>query len=697
MRKGLLLVLCCLSALISPADGEGQADLPFELGFELKLGKRNSTKDFVIVDPAKMASFRRERVPGDARRERLVWTGSADLGAAFTVVADLERQGDGAFGYDFRYEGNASDWDVEEIRFPVVTARRSADAGVLVPRQNGLVLRPDWAALAPDTRVHQVGPYPIGFRFLALLNGGELPSVYVDQRGESRFHASRYDTRTAAEPGKAVLKLIYEMPVTDETRRAFRLPFGGVLRTFEGGWFEAMAIYRDWVRQQDWYRRVAARDFAKLRDVALWMWNRGPSSVTVPPAVRFMQETGLKVALDWYWWHGVPYDTNYPFFWPPREPVESFRAGVEAVRAAGGYVQPYTNGMLWDMDADRWHEGGSEGVIVRRNGTPIATMFNPYTRQRQAWMCGEAAKFHGRMRTLEKTIRTEGGTDGVYMDMIANAAYGSCFNPSHRHPRGGGRHMVDNYRAYVEQVRADNPGFYLSSEEQGEPYLDLFESFIFVYPSYERFTGRTWPRYEMVPVFQAVYHGCIAMFGSYATIGNVTPWDPKWGESPAAANMTDPYAGENLEDEKERPDQFAVEFSRGVVWGMQPTVHKFLLAHATEPRFAADYAFVKDTARFYRANLDLLFDGEMRSPGKMTCALEPVDFLKRGCYTNPKDVTVVRSEGLPAVFHSVWRSRDGRRTAAVLVNWTRRPQAFELDTPDVKARGEIPPRSWKLL
>ena len=90
---------------------------------------------------------------------------------------------------------------------------------------------------------------------------------------------------------------------------------------------------------------------------------------------------------------------------------------------------------------------------------------------------------------LERTVRAT-GMDGVYMDMIGHAAHGCCYNPRHRHPKGGGRHMVDGYRAYVAKVRADNPGFYLSTEEQGEAYLDLFESFIFVHSSAERFGVR---------------------------------------------------------------------------------------------------------------------------------------------------------------------------------------------------------------
>ena len=51
---------------------------------------------------------------------------------------------------------------------------------------------------------------------------------------------------------------------------------------------------------------------------------------------------------------------------------------------------------------------------------------------------------------------------------------------------------------------------------------------------------------------------------------------------------------------------------------------------------------------------------------------------------------------LPTVFHSVWRSPDGR-VAAVFVNWSREPRAFRLETPDLTAAGELPARTWKLI
>ena len=639
---------------------------------------REGGKDALVVSADDMVRF-------ESISNRLVWTGHPVLGEGFTVVAEAETNAVGT-SWTFSYTGNTSDRFVEEVAFPQWTVRRSNQARTLLPIQSGLIRRPDWTKPSAGETVGWAGPRYMGFHFAAVLEPtGD--SYYIDQRGEARLHATRFTVRQGTTPDTCVLESVYEMPQTEETRRAFRLPFPCTTGTFRGDWFAATAIYREWVREQPWFKRAAARDFGKLRDVALWAWNRGTSDVTVPPVVQFMKDTGLKAALDWYWWHEIPYDTCYPFFWPPREPLASFKAGVRVVQEVGGYVQPYTNGMLWDCDDARWQDGGEACAIVNRDGAVKSTRFNPFTGQRQAWMCGEAASFHGKMRELERTIR-ETGVDGIYMDMIANAAYGSCFNPQHTHPRGGGRHMVDGYRAYVASVRADNPGLTLMSEEPSEAYLDLFDGLIYVYPSYERFGSGVMPEVEMVPVASAILHGAVVGFGSFATVDNLPPWDEKWGASPWKDAPE-----ERLEERF--PDQFAVEFARGVVWGLQPTVHKLLQEHVTSPRFSDAYAFIKDTARFYFDNRDFLFDGEMCAPGEMTCATREVSFLRRSCYTKPADVAVAVEPALPTVFHSVWRTKDGR-VAAVLVNWSREEQPYRLVTPEVSAAGVLPPRSWKL-
>ena len=105
---------------------------------------------------------------------------------------------------------------------------------------------------------------------------------------------------------------------------------------------------------------------------------------------------------------------------------------------------------------------------------------------------------------------------------------------------------------------------------------------------------------------------------------------------------------------------------------------------------------MKDSAQFYHDHKNFLFDGEMLKPAKLTCATKRVEFLKTSSYRRPHESNACVQPALPCVFHSEWRAKDGRE-AAVLVNWTREEQAYDIEFEGVRRRGKLPPLSWRLL
>ena len=648
--------------------------------FSMQLCATDDVSNVVEVKADDMREFG-ESVSNGVRT--LVWRGHKTAGDGFAVTATLTPDGAGGCEYALSYSGLAGGLAVSEIRFPVVTVRRSDSSAILYPLQTGMLRKPDWRKYKDGEKVVGFGPNLMGFRFAAVLDHA-LGGWYVDQRGDARMRPCRYSFIKRSDDGVEIAA--HYFPTLDETRGGCgRLPFGGVIRPVRGGWFQAAKIYREWAKAQDWYVRAKGRKFEKLRPVALWMWNRGRSGEVMPSVERFVDETGLPAALDWYWWHEIPYDVKYPNFWPPREPVEDFRAAVARLHRKGVYVQTYTNGMLWDMDEPDWKDGGEREYLMFRNGSGDVTVFNVYLGHRMAIMCGEAPEFQRRIRDVERKI-AGCGMDGLYMDMIGNCMR-SCWNPAHKHSPGGGKTVAEGYRAFMNAVTADNPDVDISTEEEGESYIDVVDSLIVLYAGYERLGRGVAPEFEMLPVFQMLYHGCVAMYGSYSVVDGIMPWDEKWGKRPPIDEAK--WAGRF-------PDQFALEFARGVVWGQQPTVHKLLPEHQTDPKWAAEWKFVKDTAAFYHANREYLFDGEMCESGRMECSTKPVDFFVRGCYTKEEKFRSVRQPAVPTILHSVWKAPDGR-VAAVLVNWTREPQGYSFTTPEVSASGTLPPLSWKRI
>ena len=610
------------------------------------------------------------------------WRGHPVCGDGFTVEAKLRPTENGGFEYAaFSYSGNESPLYVRKISFPEVTVPRTDKTAIFRPNTVGEVYRPDWTGMKPGCDVSTSGPNWLAYGCIAALNDGGT-SHFLDQRGEARLHTTSFVVSQGTRPGTLVMKNIYAPPANDALRKAGSLPYCGLYAPYVGGWYEAAKMHRAWFETTPWFKKAAARDFSKLREIALWMWSRGNAAVSEPPVHWFMKETGLKVGLDWYWWHGIPYDTSFPYFWPPRDGVENFRAAVARMKKAGAFVQTYTNGASWDCDDPRWEEdGGPDCALMRSNGKLFAKMYNVFTRHRLARMCGEAPKFQSMVRTLEKNL-AESGLDGIYMDQISCGAHSPCFNPRHSHAPGGDAAEA-GYRKYVQAVHDDNPGVVLSSEATSETYFDVFEASILLYSSWERCGKGSLPEREPVPAATVVYRGANVIFGSFATPGGGPAWDPMWGEKPDRDEDVEAIVAKY-------PDQFAVEFARGILWGIQPMVHNFTMKDVANPRLEKDLKFMKDSARFYFDNRDFLFDGELLAPAKLSCATKRVEFLSASCYKRVKDSMVYVQEALPCVFHSEWRAKDGRR-AALLVNWTREAQDYELDFEGAKKKGTLPP------
>ena len=602
---------------------------------------------------------------------RMVWSGHPLLGDTFTVTVVWSPLEDGWSGR-IAYAGLRGKLRVEAIRFPVVSLDYPAEGvRILAGQSQGWIYR--FAPNAADGDLVDPHAY-CSFQMAAALLGGH--GLYLDHQ-DSRYNIKFYRWRKA--DGRLEYQGIHPCPCPKRRPTSGRLAFASSVRLFVGDWFEAARMYRAWaLTAPNFRRRIPARK-NPLREIALWLWNRGDARTVIPPAEKIAREAGVPVALDWYWWHHNPYDTDYPDYWPPREGEDAFRNSLRRLKRHGIYTQVYVNGLAWDLEAKSFPQGGRESVVVSRDGTPYAVEFNCYTHRRLGYACGEGAPFQAKIREVLQRLAAC-GLPGIYLDMIGCATMHPCYNPAHRHAPGGGNYQVRGYRRFVKSLRREHPGMPFSTEACNEAYLDLFEAVILLSSSMERCGNQDW--IDCVPAFSAIYHGATALFGNYALPDGIPPWDPLWPPR------------ERWKHEREwdvvYPDQFYLEAARTVIWGMQPTVCNFQLKH-TEGRFTKMYRFLRDLARFYYAHRDFLFDGEMLPPGTLECEEHPMEFLQRGLFTTEAKHTVLRRT-LPAVLHSRWKAPDGRK-ALVLINYTARLQRARF--ADVETA--LPPRSARCV
>ena len=96
--------------------------------------------------------------------------------------------------------------------------------------------------------------------------------------------------------------------------------------------------------------------------------------------------------------------------------------------------------------------------------------------------CPSTEIWHRKIIGLVDSLQHGIGVDGIYIDQIAAAAPEPCWNPDHGHPVGGGDFWYDGYRRLIGKIRAEHllPGRILTSEENSECYIDLFDMLLVV-------------------------------------------------------------------------------------------------------------------------------------------------------------------------------------------------------------------------
>jgi hypothetical protein len=247
-----------------------------------------------------------------------------------------------------------------------------------------------------------------------------------------------------------------------------------------------------------------------MREGRVWIRQRGDAATVVPVVKRFAEQVDLPVGFHWYNWHQIPYDNDYPHYFPPKE---GFREGIRELQDAGIVVMPYINARLWDT-----RDRGMEDFEFTAKALPAACKDeagNLYIESyeskeadgspvRLAVMCPSTRRWEDTIVSLIDRLVNDYGVDGVYVDQVAAAPANLCFDPSHGHPLGGGHWWNDAYHDLLAEARSRIPeGTILTTESNAEPFILDFDGYLTWH----------WQFPNQVPAFQTVYAGMIELFG----------------------------------------------------------------------------------------------------------------------------------------------------------------------------------------
>lgn len=435
------------------------------------------------------------------------------VGLAVTLQAKLQPKND-RIAWTIDVENLSDEWSLSSVVFPQISlADQGETMSLLVPHGSGILI-PN--PCQRDSYWYRF-LYPNGWCTMA------FEAVYSLEKNTG-FYWAMHDPRghmkyvfTKLNPAEDTLLLQFEHPVPDLGTKGvdFHLPGEAVWQWFRGDWYDASMIYRDWARAHaEWYPQLTdeGREDTPLwfRESPAWARIRGGPEKIVPAMKRFHEYLGVPAAVHWYDWHQIPYDNDYPHYFPA---VDGFVEGVAELKASGVRVMPYINGRLWDTrdreDQDyQFTSIALAAAAKQESGKPFIETYNSKEKDGSkvelAPMCPSTKLWQEKVAELVDRHIRENDVDGVYIDQIGAASPHPCVDPTHSHPLGGGCWWNEGYWKMLDAIRAAKPSDrILTTECNAEPFLRWFDGYL----------SWHWQENGQVPAFSAVYGGTVQLFG----------------------------------------------------------------------------------------------------------------------------------------------------------------------------------------
>jgi len=441
---------------------------------------------------------------------------SAGIDIAVLVTATPD-ESESAWHWNINVDNKSVEWALDNIGFPLVSiSNLGQDSYVLYPQGSG-VLKPlpfyaDWM---------YNGKYPNGWASMQFM------AVY-SKNAETGLYIARHDAQAAAKDiyveGKHHnLKFGFYQPVENPNTPGndFKLTGDAVWRVFKGDWFDASMIYKSWVKgNASWWPKIGDKGRENtpewFKKLDTWVIVNGSADEVLPMAkkVSGFLNTNNGLGVHWYRWHQVPFDNDYPHYFPAKS---GFKQGVDELRRQKMSIMPYINGRLWDTkdkgNIDWEFTSLAKSSAVKTfdfDKKELVLSTESYNSQEKggskvvfAPMCPYTKLWQETLSDISNKLYKEDNVDAIYFDQVAATPPALCMDASHGHPLGGGTWWVTAYNKLMQQIRLNNPGKVLTTECNSEPYIQSFDGFLTWH----------WQFDGAVPAFPAVYAGAVVMFG----------------------------------------------------------------------------------------------------------------------------------------------------------------------------------------
>ncbi|WP_290541004.1 DUF6259 domain-containing protein [Alistipes sp.] len=457
-------------------------------------------------------------------------------------------------------------WLVTDLKFPRLVVGRPAGARVITTEGWGVERK-----LEIGTFQARYPSHASSMQFILVHNPeGAFYYGTEDRRGCGKTYS--------AECSPSTVTFSNAIPASAGwiSRGTFRLPWRSLTGFNPRGWEDAVVRwYRPFTFTTEWGSKpLAVRAIPQwCYDADAWVRARHVTDATLDAVLRAAEFFGPGLGVHWYFWHNHPYDTHYPDYLPAQS---RFAEMVHQTQQAGARVTPYINGRLWDPAAGSYRRDRGFEASCRKPDGSLYTEIYPTSRVLNTVTCPSTDIWHRKIIGLIDSLQQGIGVDGIYIDQIAAAAPEPCWNPRHGHPLGGGDFWYDGYRRLIGKIRAGHlsEGRILTSEENAECYIDLFDMLLVVNTPHEA------ERCVIRPVFPMVYSDRAVMSAFTYTPTRV---------------------------EKMGAGDFRYELAKALLWGAQiGWVDPVLLM---DKRVEREARFMRNLMQFRRGVHDVVYGG----------------------------------------------------------------------------------------
>ncbi len=505
----------------------------------------------------KSVSWRQEKADSTSTLH-LEWNGidvRESKGVMDVEVTVTLRAGDPLSYWRINIHNRGGTYGIERVLFPILNLApigKPEDNVFLHPTGRGCLVENPFSKPTGFGRHYSSEgayyPHNFNMQFQALYNKENGKGIYLGTRDPTpnfmKIQIANTSSEIAWRPGH------FPPNITFSEENVF-VPYDCVVGPFQGDWYDACQIYREWAVKQTWCRKgpLSTRDevpkwykeaplhfYTHLDDSAEGTHSEEKNLRIAADHFReFLKWTGMRLGANFYAWkefhpdrstYNVPFnryrlrstgrwagmqalnthDGNYPKI----PALRNFSAECKRLREDGGMVCPYIPLEIFD-------QGATENSPYAAEAKPNVTR-DLYGCMRgwggeMSWQpCGWTQWWRDRLKETCVLMLQRENVGGFYLDVMQGTSL-PCYWTPHGHTAAGGTSMTIAMHGLTEYifdaVRAADPEAIITGENATENMIDVIDGVL----------QGTLGLENTAPIFAAVYQDYISRYGLEMSVG----------------------------------------------------------------------------------------------------------------------------------------------------------------------------------